>query len=178
DHTDDMRNSPYNMRRQFYYNNPASKYFNTRIEPKTDYDDTMRNIYPYSRKIEGTPWDNNPTSGRTAKDVTVYRLADTYLLRAEAYLKLGELDRAATDINVIRSRANIPPIDAPDVTLDFILDERARELTVEEPRRRTLVRVGKLVERVRKYNLLEETENAIQDYHLYFPIPQSVIDAN
>lgn len=178
DHSDDMRNSPYNMRRQFYYNNPASKYFNTRIEPKTDYDDTMRNIYPYSRKIEGTPWENNPTSGRTAKDVTVYRLADTYLLRAEAYLKLGELDRAATDINVIRSRANIPPIDAPDVTLDFILDERARELTVEEPRRRTLVRVGKLVERVRKYNLLEETKNAIQDYHLYFPIPQSVIDAN
>lgn len=178
DHTDDMRNSPYNMRRQFYYNNPASKYFNKLVEPKTVYDDTMRNIYPYSRKIEGTPWENNATSGRTAKDVTVYRLAETYLLRAEAYLKLGKMELAATDINVIRSRANIPSIGAEDITIDFILDERARELTVEEPRRRTLVRMGKLVERVRQYNLLEETKNSIQDYHIYFPIPQSVIDAN
>lgn len=178
DHPDDMRNSSYNMRRQFYYNNPSSRYFNMLIEPKTDYDDTMRNIYPYSRKIEGTPWENNPTSGRTAKDVTVYRLADTYLLRAEAYLKLGELGLAAADINTIRDRADIPPIDAQNVNIDFILDERARELTVEEPRRRTLVRMGNLVERVRKYNLLEETRNSIQDYHLYFPIPQSVIDAN
>lgn len=178
DYTDDMRNSIYNMRRKFYYNNPASKHFNNLIEPKADYDDTMRNIYPYSRKIEGTPWENDPTSGRTAKDVTVYRLADTYLLRAEAYLKLGELGLAADDINVIRSRANVPSIGAENVTIDFILDERARELTVEEPRRRTLVRMGKLVERVRKYNLLEETKKSIQDHHLYFPIPQSVIDAN
>ncbi|WP_138478488.1 RagB/SusD family nutrient uptake outer membrane protein [Dyadobacter bucti] len=174
----DMRNSSYNMRRKFYYNNPRSKYYNQLVEPKVVYDDTMRNIYPYSRKIDGTPWANNPTSGRTAKDVMVFRLAETYLLRAEAYFKLGRTGLAADDINVIRKRANVPVIAADKVSIDFILDERARELTVEEPRRRTLVRLGKLVERVRKYNLLEETRSSIQDYHQYFPIPQSVIDAN
>jgi len=174
----DMRNSSYNMRRKFYYNNPRSKYFKQQVERKVVYDDTMRNIYPYSRKIEGLPWANNPTSGRTAKDVMVFRLAETYLLRAEAYFKLGRTDLAAADINIIRTRANAPAISAGKVSIDFILEERARELTVEEPRRRVLVRLGKLVERVKKYNLLEETRNSIRDYHQYFPIPQSVIDAN
>lgn len=174
----DMRNSAFNMRRKFYYNNPNSKFFNSLVEKKTVYDDTMRNIYPYSRKIEGLPWANNPTSGRTAKDVIVYRLAETYLLRAEAYLKMERQDLAAADINVIRSRANVTPVDADDVTIDFLLDERARELTVEEPRRRLLVRLGLLVDRVKKYNLLEETRNSIQSHHLLFPIPQPVIDAN
>ncbi|WP_367913363.1 RagB/SusD family nutrient uptake outer membrane protein [Leadbetterella sp. DM7] len=174
----DMRNSQYNMRRKFYYNNPASRYFNQEVEARTALDDTMRNIYPYSRKIEGEPWANNATSGRSAKDVMVYRLAETYLLRAEANLKLGRKDLAADDINVIRKRANAPAVTAEQIDIDFILDERARELTVEEPRRRVLVRLGKLVERVKKYNFLEETKNSIQDYHMYFPIPQSVIDAN
>ncbi len=174
----DMRNSQYNMRRKFYYNNPKSKYFNKPVESRVIYDDTMRNIYPYSRKIDGIPWANNAASGRSAKDVMVYRLAETYLLRAEAYLKLGRKDLAADDINVIRKRANVPNISSEKVTIDYILDERARELTTEEPRRRTLVRVGKLVERVKLYNFLSETQNSIQPYHLYFPIPQSVIDAN
>ncbi|MBL1409066.1 RagB/SusD family nutrient uptake outer membrane protein [Sphingobacterium faecale] len=174
----DMRNSSYNMRRKFYYNNPSSKYFNTLVEKKTVYDDTMRNIYPYSRKIEGAPWANNATSGRSAKDVIVYRLAETYLLRAEAYLKAGRKDLSVLDINVLRSRAGIAPINEGEVTIDFLLDERARELTVEEPRRRVLVRLGVLVDRVKKYNLLEETRSSIQPYHLLFPIPQAAIDAN
>ena len=178
EHPEDMRNSIYNMRRDFYYNNPASKYFGKLVEPKTVYDDTMRNIYPYARKIEGEPWEGNPASGRTAKDIIVYRLAETYLLRAEAYLKVDKLNLAADDINILRNRANIPSIAPSDVSIDFILDERARELMSEEPRRRTLVRLGKFVERVKKYNILEETVNSIQDYHEYFPIPQSVIDAN
>ena len=48
----------------------------------------------------------------------------------------------------------------------------------EEPRRRTLIRMGKLVERVRKYGLLNGTRETIQDYHNLWPIPQQVIDAN
>lgn len=174
----DMRNSAFNMRRKFYYNNPSSKYFNKLVEPKVVYDDTMRNLYPYSRKIEGTAWASNVTSGRSAKDVIVYRLAETYLLRAEANFRLNKLDLAADDINLIRGRAHAHAITANEVSLDFILDERARELTVEEPRRRVLVRMGNLVPRVRKYNLLEETRTSIQDYHLYLPIPQTAIDAN
>lgn len=174
----DIRNSSHNIRRKFYYNNPLSKFYGMEVEKKVIYDDTMRNIYPYSRKIEGLPWANNPTSGRTAKDVNVYRLAETYLLRAEAYIGQGKSDLAAADINVVRARANAAPISAGQVNIDALLEERARELTLEEPRRRVLVRTGKLVERVKKYNLLEETRNSIQEYHLLFPIPQQVIDAN
>ncbi len=79
---------------------------------------------------------------------------------------------------MVRARANAAPINAGQVNIDALLEERARELTLEEPRRRVLVRTGKLVERVKKYNLLEETRNSIQEYHLLFPIPQQVIDAN
>ena len=59
---------------------------------------------------------------------------------------------AADAINVIRKRANAPEITAKDATIDFLLDERIRELVGEELRRFTLVRTGKLVERVKKYN--------------------------
>jgi hypothetical protein len=174
----DMRNSVYNMRREFYYNNPTSTYFGKLVEKRNNQEDTMRNIYAYPRKVEGKPMNNVNTSGNTSKDVAVFRLAETYLLRAEAFFRKGLLQDAANDINVIRNRALAKPVDAGDVTLDYILDERARELTTEEPRRRTLARMGKLVERVRKYNLLEQTRTTIQDKHEFFPIPQSAIDAN
>ena len=174
----DMRNSVYNMRRTFYYNNPESPYFGKKVEHRTAREDTMRSMYPYSRKIEGEPWEGQNTSGRTAKDIYVYRLAGTYLLRAEAYLRSGDKINAAKDINVIRERAHADPVAPDKVDLDYILDERARELFTEEPRRRTLIRMGKLVERVRKYGLMESSRETIQDYNKFWPIPQEVIDAN
>jgi len=179
DDENDIRNSEYNFRREFYFNNPQSEYFGEAITYENfSMEDSLRSLYPYPRKIEGPPWQNNPTSGRINKDVYVYRLAETYLLRAEAYHRNGNNQSAADDINVIRSRANASPINANEVNLDLILDERARELMYEEPRRRTLIRMGKLVERVRKYGLLNGTRETIQDYHNLWPIPQQVIDAN
>ncbi len=175
----DMRNSPHNIRRTMYYTNPASAWFGKPVEPKTTRLDTMQNAYPTLRKIEGrVPLNGNVNGGRTFTDFMVYRLAETYLLRAEAYLRKGDLQKAAADINVVRARVNAKPVAASDVTLDYLLDERARELIVEEPRRRTLTRMGKLVERVRKYNMREDTRSTIQDYHEFFPIPQTAIDAN
>ncbi|MCC9138962.1 RagB/SusD family nutrient uptake outer membrane protein [Pontibacter silvestris] len=174
----DIRNSKYNIRRQFYYNNPASAYFGQLVEKRVTQEDTMRNVYPYLRKLEGEPFNGNNASGRTAKDFIVYRLAETYLLRAEAYFRKGDLENAAEDINAVRLRANAIPITAPQVTLDYILDERARKVITEEPRRRTLIRVGKHVERTRKYNSREDTRSTIQDFHEFYPIPQSAIDAN
>ena len=174
----DMRNSVYNMRRKFYYNNPASKYFGQLVEKRTNQEDTLRNIYPYPRKVEGKPWNNINTSGGTNSDLMVFRLAETYLLRAEAYFRKGMLQNAADDINVLRKRVGAILVLPIDVTLDYILDERARELIAEEPRRRTLTRMGNLVERVRKYSLLASTRTTIQDKHEFFPIPQTAIDAN
>ncbi|NDV80380.1 RagB/SusD family nutrient uptake outer membrane protein [Bacteroides sp. 51] len=174
----DMRNSKYNIKREFYYNNKSSAYFGKKVEPKTTPLDTLQRIYPYPRKVEGRAWQGNTTSGRTGKDFIVYRLAETYLLRAEAYLHKGDKTNAAKDINAVRSRAKAHPVSEGEIDIDYILDERARELILEEPRRRTLCRVGKLVERVKKYNMNEETRKTISDKHNLYPIPQSAIDAN
>lgn len=177
--SNDMRNSPYNIRRTFKYTNPTSTYYNKVVGKLTAEVDTMQSLYPTIRKIEGKvgkTTDN--TYGKTWKDYPVYRLAETYLLRAEAYLMKGDKQKAADDINVVRARANAKPASASEMSLDYILDERARELIVEEQRRRTLIRMGKLVERVRKYSIRASTRTTIQDKHALFPIPQSAIDAN
>ena len=111
------------------------------------------------------------------------RLAETYLLRAEAYLKAGSPGLAAADINKVRERANAPLIDGGDVDIDFILDERTRELHFEEFRTLTLKRTGKLVERVRAnnpwYNGKFSPEiSTIDDYHSLWPIPAQEIERN
>lgn len=180
DDWNDMRNSNFNIRRDFYYNNSNSSYFGQKVDVKSNGVDTMWHIYPTVRKIEGLAL-AGATSGRTFKDFPVIRLAETYLLRAEAYLlrgQAGDDQKAADDINELRNRANAKPAVASEVTLDYILDERARELSIEEPRRKTLSRMGVLVERVRKYNMRESTRQSIQNYHQWLPIPQKAIDAN
>jgi len=59
------------------------------------------------------------------------RLGSTYLLKAEAHYKLGQTTDAAEAINVLRRRAHASEISANDVNIDFILDERARELALK-----------------------------------------------
>lgn len=173
----DIRNSRYNIRRDYYYNNPASPYFGQKVDPVAADVDTMMQYYPMLVKIEGDAELTEGTNyGRSFKDTYIMRLAETYLLRAEAYFLNGEPQLAADDINVVRARAHASPVSAGEVDLDYILDERARELVIEENRRLTLSRMGKLVERTRKYN--PQSGSSIQDYHNLFPIPQSSIDAN
>jgi len=78
------------------------------------------------------------------RDWYVTRSAETYLLRAEAKLRKGDKDGAAADINQLRIRANATKLyDPSEITLFTILDERARELTWEEHRWPTLLRMGK-----------------------------------
>jgi len=197
----DMRNSKFNIRRKYYFNNPADpQYLGKEIKTKrnagklyvTKEDgtlssvvlDTLRQYYPYFRKIEGRAFNDNILSGNSSKDFSRMRVAETYLLRAEAYFRKGDLVSAAKDINVIRTRANAVNIASKDVTEDFILDERARELVVEEPRLRTLIRMGRLVDRVRTYNSAPSVAGGvssgatIQEFNKFWPIPQKVIDAN
>lgn len=181
DFKNDIRNSRFNIRRSFVYNNKASAYYGQLVGPRTVSIDTMWYLYPTIRKIEGKIGKTtNNTYGQTFKDYMVYRLAETYLLRAEAYIRKGPAyySLAAADINVVRSRANATPVLPANISIDYLLDERARELIVEELRKYTLMRMGKLVERVRAYNMSTLTINTIQDHHELYPIPQSVIDAN
>ncbi|MBN1414159.1 MAG: RagB/SusD family nutrient uptake outer membrane protein [Bacteroidales bacterium] len=178
----DMRNSRYNMRREFYFNNPESSLYGQKWDNSyaLSEKDTSRRVYGYSLKVEGPFFQGGEGDfkGRTSKDLYVIRLAETYLLRAEAYLRKGEKASAAADINVVRDRANAPAISPGDVTLEFILDERARELMTEEPRTRTLIRMGNLVERVRLYDPDPVSRETVEEHNRFWPVPQSAIDEN
>ena len=110
------------------------------------------------------------------KDRAQYRLAETYLLLAEAHHRGGNNAAAATAINSIRTRSNASPIAPGDVTMDFILDERARELYGETYRRLVLSRTGKFFERTKAMN--PQVSATVSERDKYLPIPQSVIDGN
>ena len=75
-------------------------------------------------------------------DWYMVRIAETYLLRAEARLAQGNKAGAAEDINVLRNRAGAKPCTAEQVNIDYILDERVRELFGEEQRWITLSRLS------------------------------------
>ena len=62
------------------------------------------------------------------------------------------------------------------VDIDYILDERLRELYYEELRTVTLCRLGKLYDRAKAYNIY--TARTIEEYHNLWPIPYTVIERN
>jgi len=190
DWKNDIRNAEHHIKRNFYYDNPASTYNKKKIDfslyskgSRDALKDTNQYIYPYFLKhadpLHHFTEPNRSGGGWNHKDVYAVRLAETILLRAEAYIGLGKKDLAAADINAIRTRAKANPVNAADVNIDYLLDERARELYAEEFRHITLRRTGKLLERVRKYcnNPVFPACN-IQDYNVLFPIPQKQIDLN
>ena len=99
-------------------------------------------------------------------DWYVFRLAETYLLRAEAYTWLDKPDLAVQDLNKVRERAGARLLTADEVNISQILDERARELFYEEPRKCELTRIaylfaktGKADEKGRTYSMDKFTEN-------------------
>lgn len=180
----DMRNSEYNINRKLYYNDPDPKYSNI-YKTRVPYEgpDTLFIIAPYTMKWGH--FDPQDVFGYGMwKDFILMRLGETYLLRAEAQLKQGKLAEAAESINMLRERADAPLVSAADITLDFILDERARELLSEENRRFTLMRTGTLVERANRLNTnvpgLPENRQitGLTETHLLMPIPQNEIDLN
>jgi len=190
----DIRNAKHSIKRDFYYDNPASVWDKQKLDfsqfaanyaagTRDPVRDSCQYIFPYFMKFADpcNHFDRAHQSGGgySHKDVYVIRLAETILLRAEAYLGLGRKDLAAADINLVRNRAQATPVEEDDVTIEYILDERARELYGEEWRHITLRRVGLLVQRVRALN--DNPKNPglnIQDYHVLWPIPLSQIDLN
>lgn len=175
----DMRASQYNIRRTYYYNNPASTYYGQPI-PYTGAD-TLFKIAPNTTKWYDFIANNSDGTFGFAmvKDFIIMRLGETYLLQAEAQFKQGKLAEAAASINALRTRAGAVPVAATQINLDFILDERARELLAEENRRMTLMRTGTLVNRTLSRNT--QTVNPVvglTSKNLLLPVPQSEIDLN
>ncbi len=171
----DIRNSDYNIKRNWYCNDPKSDIYGQKVEI-TETLWTAGQLCPAVTKFFYGKIDAgaDPGYGGNTKDRMKFRLAETYLLLAEAQMLQGNNKGAADAINVIRARANAAPITEAEVTTDFLLDERIRELIGEELRRFTLARLGKLKERTLKYNPRAKME----DKHLLWPIPQDVINSN
>jgi hypothetical protein len=133
-------------------------------------------LWPSTRKWEWVnPIQAQASSSDQFNSIIYLRVADTYLLLAEALYMQGNAE-AAIWINKVRERSHATAISFADISVDFILDERSRELITEEHRRHALIRMGKLVERVQLYN--DFAGPTISQAPALFPIPQSVIDAN
>lgn len=145
--------------------------------------------YPQFKKFRD-PFVSAYVDNGGARDTYVFRLGETYLIAAEAFLKAGNLPKALQYFNAIRTRAakpgnnpatNIPyatEMQVTSLTIDDILDERIRELTGEEFRWFELKRTGTLVARTLAYNDEAKAANTLKAIHLLRPIPQAVIDLN
>ncbi len=184
----DIRNSQANIHRDFYVN--GVKFVGT---------DAVNDSI-YKLPVYCTKWncfDPNDTFGYSAvHDVPMMRFGEVYLLLAEAYLGLNNKTAAAAAINVLRTRAfgssSLGQVSASDINIDFILDERAREMIGEENRRYTLMRTGQLKKRAlmnkdfvaagnSKSNAQLEATYAISgtdNIQSLWPIPQTEIDLN
>ncbi|QEM11347.1 RagB/SusD family nutrient uptake outer membrane protein [Mucilaginibacter rubeus] len=162
----DLRHAPGNWMNMtdLVFNSPALKtsdptWYGKHLEQYTDANvskrflngakDTIRawfgwphyKVFIGSGPIALDKWWSPPRGTNT--DWYVFRLAETYLLRAEAYVWKGQTGLAMDDINKVRTRANAQPLtDAGSVNIGTILDERQRELYWEEPRKTELTRIA------------------------------------
>lgn len=116
-------------------------------------------------------------------DFPLFRLADAYLMYAECALRGATgatASQALTYVNNIRTRANATTIIQTELTLDFILDERARELNLEGHRRSDLIRFGKFTGGTYlwpwKGGVVGGT--SISSNYNLFPIPATALQAN
>ena len=119
----------------------------------------------------------------STRDLIVARLSDTYLIAAEAYFKAGDNATALARLNAVRTRSSATPATA--LTIDYILDERAREMLGEYNRWFDLKRTGKLVERASLYHYKIRANGGAASFvgtggalKILRPIPQDAIDLN
>ncbi|RWU04319.1 RagB/SusD family nutrient uptake outer membrane protein [Pedobacter chitinilyticus] len=172
----DMRNSNYNIKRDWYYNNSADAALfgkKANITEQTWF--TTKTLFPAITKFFYGRTENLALTG-SYKDRMKFRLAETYLLLAEAYLGQNNPGKAADAINEVRRRAGAGDVAAAQVDMDYLLDERIRELVGEESRRFTLVRTKKYVDRIKAHN--PAVAGKVTENNMLWPIPQVIRDAN
>jgi hypothetical protein len=171
--TNDLRHAPGNWMRMedLVYNNPDlqnTPYYHQPVRLWGDNNqllciDTLRNWGEWAHykvyiedpdAVSAAQYNGGPA------DMYIIRLAETYLLRAEACLWKDDPASAAKDINAVRTRAGAAPLHAGEVTMETLMDERTRELLYEENRKVELTRVALLYARTgkadykgRSYNL-------------------------
>jgi starch-binding outer membrane protein, SusD/RagB family len=159
--------------------------------PADDAVDNFTNIQGRWTTRKWDHWDpsfNSPSFTIQYTSIGHLRLADSYLLLAEAQVRQNKTGLAAQNINVIRERSNATPVTAAQVDLDFLLDERAREFMAEEERRYVLLRHGAqlYVDRTKSFNKayhFARPDNPMISQIItlrdsVFPIPRPVITTN
>lgn len=125
-----------------------------------------------------TPSSTGPVSTR---DIILSRLGETYLVAAEAYLKAGQPSIGLDRLNEVRRRAGVANVTVAQFNIDYILDERARELLGEYKRWFDLKRTGTLVARASAHNYKIKEANFVGvdgKLKILRPIPQTVLDLN
>jgi len=135
-------------------------------------------------------WTNLTSTGTTGENQThpdtdfpMFRLADVYLMYAELAAKgvAGASTTTAKDyVNVLRVRASAPLVAATDITSQFVLNERAKELYWEGHRRQDLIRFGKYAgsSYIWEWKGNVQPGTSIDDKYKLFPVPQSEINTN
>ncbi len=189
----DMRNDTINIYRNWRILDRDNPNYGQIVDPN---DLTVPSMLgPMRSKIfmqDGWGWHSsqNLHKDQFSRDWYVVRSAETYLILAEAYLRAGNPGEAASAINVVRTRAQATKMYTDgDVDIYTILDERARELSYEERRWPTLLRMGSSLNGGSNevmYNQLENNAKYIADYPYnsfaigwtLFPVPTAVIQAN
>jgi len=205
---EDLRHSDVNWFSidEFYYNNPDAGEWHGKSFVRSAVRETTRTWFPFPYNklyIRDEAAQQRPSGGHS--DQYIYRLAGLYLLRAEAHHWMGNAGQAAADINAVRERAGAEPVPAGEVTIDYIFDERARELYLETPRKSEMARVAYIMAQLGRngYSLENMHQNnwyydrvidtnvyfreeltyganpyIMRPYHAYWPIPQDEIDSN
>ena len=112
-----------------------------------------------------------------SEDIHVLRLAEMYLIKAEAEARLNQLPEAIATLNIVRARSNATPYvfgtDAttPQEVLDLVITERRLELAYEGHRFPDLVRLGIAIQVLTDFNGYD-----VAPAQARYPIPQSEID--
>ena len=147
-------------------------------------------IGPFSEGYAVTKFKNVDITGAAGSDssgdhvdtdLALIRLAEVYLNYAEAAVKSGgNIETAVNLINQLRSRANAPVISSSDLTTDFVLDERSRELYWEGQRRTDLIRHNKYVTSnyMWPFKAGAAQGKASEEHRRIFPIPEAVLLVN
>ena len=148
----------------------------------TDYKQ-WSNGYPSTKFRNNAFGQTSTPTGFSGTDFPLFRLADAYLMYAECVVRGatgGTLADGLNYANQVRTRSHAATISSNELTLNFLLDERARELNLEGHRRTDLIRFGKFTGGSYlwpwKGNVLNGT--SIPANYDLFPIPLTALQAN
>lgn len=168
-------------KRFMFYTEGQSQYLNT-------VDDQSQGYFPikWTNLTDGGEVASKTADGGVDTDFPLFRLADVYLMYAEAVLRGGEggsFTQALEYVNLLRERAygnSTGDIKEDQLSLDFILDERARELYMECDRRTDLIRYDEFTTSKYLWQWKGDTKDGMavdRKYNIY-PIPNTELTAN